>query len=166
MNGLRLSYIIIRVFCVSVCLCVCLSNLSYLEREVVSPCHLYHLEQLHLVSCTNCFSSLYDAPFERKSLWKFLSVMPDILNGRSYRHAAYTILKSFAWRVVQTALQAYTPRHSREKAFGYFSPVTISIPCTHSNFSASPGQDETYPLLLSLWNILERYTLKDTPSTS
>ena len=52
----------------------------------------------------------------------------DIRNGRSYRNDAYTILKSFAWRVAQTALRAYTTRGSREKAFGTYSPVTSRIP--------------------------------------
>ena len=59
--------------CVSVCQCVCVSNLWYPERKVVSLRPLHQLEELHLASCTNCFSSLYVVLFERKSLWKFFN---------------------------------------------------------------------------------------------
>ena len=76
MNRLRLVlYNNTRILCVclSVCLCVCvcLSNLRYPEWEVVAPRCLHHLEELRLASCTNCFLSLYNEPFERKGLWKF-----------------------------------------------------------------------------------------------
>ena len=59
-----------------------------------------------------------------------LSVCPtwDMRNGRLYRHAAYSILKSFNWWVAQTAFWAYTMHHSREKAFGSFLPVRLRIP--------------------------------------
>ena len=43
--------------CVSVCQFVCLSHLRYLEREVILPYCLHHLEELHLASCTNCFQA-------------------------------------------------------------------------------------------------------------
>ena len=72
-----ISYIIMLVLCASVCVrvgvWVCFSNLRYLEWEVVSPCSLNRLEELHLASCTNCFSSLHDARFMRKSLCKFFA---------------------------------------------------------------------------------------------
>ena len=55
------------------CACVCLSNLRYPERDVVSSPCLHHLEELRLARCTNCFSSRYDASFVRKSLWKFFA---------------------------------------------------------------------------------------------
>ena len=54
-----------------VCASVCLSTLRYPEREVVLPCCLHHLEELCLTSCTNCFSSLHDARFERKAFERF-----------------------------------------------------------------------------------------------
>ena len=54
-------------------LCVCLSTLKYSEREVVLPRCLHHLEQVYLASCTNCFSSLYEVWFERKSVWNFFA---------------------------------------------------------------------------------------------
>ena len=58
--------------------CVCLSNLRYRERQVVLPRCLHHIEELRLASCTNCFSSLYNVWFERKSLWKvFASFAPN-----------------------------------------------------------------------------------------
>ena len=60
-----------------------------------------------------------------------LSVCPtwDIQNGRSYCHAAYTILKSFDWRVAQPAFRAYTTHGLREKAFGiiFASYARISV---------------------------------------
>ena len=62
-----------------------------------------------------------------------LSVCPtwDIQNTRPYHHAAYTILKSFTWWVVQTALLAYTIRGLREKAFGSFHQLHAES-CAHS----------------------------------
>ena len=57
--------------CLSLCVCVCLSNLKYPEREVVSPRCLYRLEEFRLARCINCFSSLYDGPFQRNSVWNF-----------------------------------------------------------------------------------------------
>ena len=70
MNGLQLVlYNNTRIVCV--CLSVCLSNLSFPEWEVLTPRHLRHLEKLLLTSCTNFFSSPYETPFERKSLWNF-----------------------------------------------------------------------------------------------
>ena len=90
----------------------------------------------------------------------------DIRNRRSHHHAAYTILKSFTWRVAQAAFRAYTTSGSREKAFGSFLPVTCRIPCMHSYTSSYPGQDECCPIQENQWNILEGYGLNDTPSTS
>ena len=90
----------------------------------------------------------------------------DIWNGRSYRHAAYTILKSFAWRVAQTAFRAYMTSGSREKAYERFSPVTCQFPYMHRYTSGYPRQDESCPLQQSCWNILKGYTLKDMPSIS
>ena len=100
-----------------------------------------------------------------KAFGIFSPVTPDILNGRSYRHAAYANSKSLAWRIVQTAFQAYTTRSSGEKAFGSLSAITRTIPCTHRYTLGYPGQDKSCQLQGSLWNILEGYALKDTPST-
>ena len=72
-------------------------------------------------------------------------VAPDIKNGRSYRHAAYTILKNFALRVVQTAFRGYTTHCSREKPLEIL-PVTPQIPRVHVYFPGHPGQDESCPL--------------------
>ena len=52
---------------------VSLSNLRYPEREIVLPRCLHHLKELCVASCSNCFSSLYDVWFKRKSLWKFFA---------------------------------------------------------------------------------------------
>ena len=72
MNGLWLvSYNNSLILCV--CLSVCLSHLRSREREVVSPSSLRCLEALRLASCTNRFSSLHDAPFQRESLCKFFA---------------------------------------------------------------------------------------------
>ena len=62
--------------CLSMCLCVCVCVCVQPEisgTEVVSPCRLHHLEELHLASYTKCFASLHDPLFERKSLWKFFT---------------------------------------------------------------------------------------------
>ena len=87
----------------------------------------------------------------------------DIRNGRSYRHAAYNILKSLVWRLAQTAFRAYTLGDWREKAFEMSSPVARPIPYAHRYTSGCPEQDESCPLHQSRWNILEGYALKDTP---
>ena len=54
-----------------VCVSVCLSYLRSCERDVVALHFLHCREEFHLASCTNCFSSRYDTPLERKRLWKF-----------------------------------------------------------------------------------------------
>ena len=69
MNELRLVYNNTCILCVP----VCLSTLRYPEQEVVSPRFLHYSEEVHLASCTTCFSSLYDVRFERKSLWKLFA---------------------------------------------------------------------------------------------
>ena len=79
MNGLQLflsnnTHILFLCLCV----CVCLSNLRYAEQEVVLRRCLHHLEELGLASYTNCFLSLYDTRFERKSSCKiFASYAPN-----------------------------------------------------------------------------------------
>ena len=65
--------IIILVGCACVCLSVCLSHLRYLEQETISPRSLNHLGELHLVSCTKCFSSQHDTRFDRKRLCNFFA---------------------------------------------------------------------------------------------
>ena len=69
----------------------------------------------------------------------YVSVCPtwDVWNGRSYHHAVYTILKSFAWQGAQTAFWAYTMHGSREKAFETLLPDphpsrarTVTLPVT------------------------------------
>ena len=70
----------------------------------------------------------------------------DILNERLHHHAAYIVLKSFAWWVAQTPFRAYTTCGSREKAFRSFLPVMDWIPCTHHYTSSYPEQDESCPL--------------------
>ena len=59
------------VLCVCVCVSVCLSHTRSRERKVVAPRFLHWHEKLCLATCTNRFSSWYDAPLERKRLWKF-----------------------------------------------------------------------------------------------
>ena len=81
----------------SVCACVCLTNLRYSEREVISPRCLHHLEELRLMSCTNCRSSLNDVQFERKSLRKFFaSYVPNSV------HASLHFWLSWAGRILPT----------------------------------------------------------------
>ena len=94
-----------------------------------------------------------------------LSVCPtwDTRNGRRYRHAAYTILKSFAWQMIQTPFWGYTMRGSREKGFRRFSSVTLQIPCRHGYFSGYPRQDETCTLQQSFRNILEGMSWRTRP---
>ena len=86
----------------------------------------------------------------------------DIRNGTSYRHAAYTILKNFAWLVAQTACRAYTTRDSREKLLKNFRQLlakfrarTATLPVTLNRMN-----------LAHYWIILEGHTLKDTLTTS
>ena len=62
------------ILCVSVCLCVCLSHLRSCEREAIVPRFLHLHEELHLASCTNRFSSRYNAPLERKGFGSFSEV--------------------------------------------------------------------------------------------
>ena len=114
--------------CVCVCLSVCLSNLRYPKRDVVSPRRLHHLEELHLASCTNCFSSLYDTPFERKSHWKFFAsyaryLEREVISPRCFHHLEELRLASCT-----NFFRAYMKHCSREKAFGSYSPVTHLIP--------------------------------------
>ena len=54
-----------------VCVSVCVSHLRSREQDVIAPRFLHRREELCLASCTNCFSSRYNAPLERKRLWKF-----------------------------------------------------------------------------------------------
>ena len=82
-----------------------------------------------------------------------------------YRQAAYTILKRFACRVAQTASQAYTMHGSKQKPLEIFNSYA-SNSVYAGYISGYPGQDESCPLKQSLWNNLEGYVLKDTPSTS
>ena len=57
------------VLYVFVCVCVCLSvHARCWEWNVVSPRFFRQRKEILLASCTNCFSSLYDAWFERKSV--------------------------------------------------------------------------------------------------
>ena len=173
-----------------------LSNLRYLEQEVVSPRWLHHLEELCLASCTNCFSSLYNEWFERKSLWKFFaSYMPNSrarivtllvtlgsMNLAQYLTTAGTFSKVTCWRtrplhvhhgttvaitdIRQIMYTCQTTCVSREKGIGNFSAVTSWIAWMQVILPGYPRQDESCPLLEHHWNILEGYTLKDTPSTS
>ena len=60
-----------------------------------------------------------------------------IRNWRSYCHAFYTILKSFAWQVEQTAFQAYTAHGLRKKPSEVFLQLhaefhtwTVTFPVT------------------------------------
>ena len=43
------------------------------ERNVISPRFFRQRKEIILAICKNCFSSLYDAWFARKSLWNFLA---------------------------------------------------------------------------------------------
>ena len=60
--------LLIRVFCVCVCLSVCLWFLRSRERDVVAPHCFHQCEELLLVSCNDWFLSRHDAWFRRKSL--------------------------------------------------------------------------------------------------
>ena len=51
--------------------CVCLSSTRSWERNVVLLRFFHWRKEILLVSCTNCFLSLYDVWFESKSLWNF-----------------------------------------------------------------------------------------------
>ena len=64
-------YINIRSVCVSVCLSVCLFPARSWKWNIVSQHFFRQYKEILLASCTNCFSSLYDVWFERKSLWNF-----------------------------------------------------------------------------------------------
>ena len=68
-HNLIYIYITILVFCLS----VCVSYLRYRKQHVVSPCFFHWQKELRLASCTNCFSSICDAQFHRKSFWYFLT---------------------------------------------------------------------------------------------
>ena len=89
----------IRCVCLSVCLFVCLSHLKSREWDVVVPCFLHRREELCLASCTNRFSSQYDAPLERKRLRNFF---------RGYALTAVYPDKNFqlqwAWSILPTKL--------------------------------------------------------------
>ena len=63
----NISYINAHTVCV--CVCVCLSPMRSWERNVILPCFFRQRKEILLVSCTNCFASLYDAWLERKSHW-------------------------------------------------------------------------------------------------
>ena len=45
-------------------------------------------------------------------------------NGTSWRGAFYTDVKSFAWRVAQTASRGDSTHRLRDKGFGSFSDIT------------------------------------------
>ena len=118
-----------RILCV--CLSVSLSNMRYLEREVVSPRRLHHLEVLLLASCTNCFSSLYDARFERKNFWKFSSSQAGYPQREVVSPRCLHNLEERGWRVAQTAFQAYTTRGSSKslcKLFVSYTPNSVHAP--------------------------------------
>ena len=74
------TLVLIRVVCVCVCvrvcLCVCVCVCVPVPHEisrwnVVSPRFFHQHEEILLVSCTNCISSLYDTWFKRKNIWNF-----------------------------------------------------------------------------------------------
>ena len=65
------SIILILVLWVHVCLSVCLSPARSRERNVVSLHFFRQRKEIHLASRTNCFSSIYNAWFEKKRLWNF-----------------------------------------------------------------------------------------------
>ena len=61
-----ISYINTGTVCA--CVPVSLSPARSRERNAISPRFFRRRKEILLVSCTNCFSSLYDAWFERKSV--------------------------------------------------------------------------------------------------
>ena len=101
-----------------------------------------HLKELHLASCTNCFSSLYDAWFERRSPWKFFaSYTPNPVHApllfrlpwagwilpnttKLLEHSQKVCIERHALhimcQVAQTAFRAYMTGSSKEKVFGIF----------------------------------------------
>ena len=83
----------------TVCVCVCLSvPVRSRERNVVWPGFFRRRKELHLASCTNCFSSLYYAWFERKSVW-------NISTGYALKSvpACYIFRLPWAGRILPTA---------------------------------------------------------------
>ena len=167
-----LSYIIIRVFCVCVCLPVCLSNLRYQERKVVSPRCLCHLEELRLARCINCFSSLYDMWFERNMLWKFFCqlrteslahtvtfpVTLGKMNLAHYNKAFVTFSKGMRWRTcLPNCFSSLSNAPFERKSLWKFSPVTRS-----RFLFRLPWAGWIWPTTRKTLNILEGYVLKDT----
>ena len=61
------SLILMCILCVCVCVCVCPPQ----DLGNGTPHFFCQRKEILLASCTNCFSSLYDAWFKRKSLWNF-----------------------------------------------------------------------------------------------
>ena len=57
--------------CVCVCVSVCLSPHKVSGTERCTAVLFRRHKEILLVSCTNCFSNLYDTWFERKSVWNF-----------------------------------------------------------------------------------------------
>ena len=86
-----------------------------------------------------------------------LSVCPlrDLKNGTLYRRTSFAGVKRFSWQVAQTPFPAYTMCELREKDFGNSRQVTHWRQCTDVTPPSYLGQDESYPLLERLWNILE-----------
>ena len=74
--------------CVFVCLFLCLSDFVFICVSVISEtwktqhnsAMLFHqCGELHLVSCTDCFSSWHDALFETKGFQTFSQVTCDTM---------------------------------------------------------------------------------------
>ena len=86
----------------------------YRERNVVSPSFSRRRKELHLASCTNCFSSLYDARFESKSIWNFSTGY-----GLESVHVRYTFrlplplagwILPFAWTPLELSRRSRVPQ--------------------------------------------------------
>ena len=104
---------------VSVCVCVCLSHLRYPEQEVV--------QELCLVSCTNCFSSLHNARFKRKGFERFSPVtyrnpcMHHYTSGYFGQYESCPLHES-RWNILKGyALRTCPPHH------GYHSCLCLLI---------------------------------------
>ena len=110
------------------CVCLCVSVLTWDIQKGRSYRTLTHTQRICILYNNTHFRHLCVC-----STW-------DIQNGRSCYYASYTVLKSFAWRITQTAYWAYTTCSLREKVFASFAPVVRRIPCTHCYNSSYPGR--------------------------
>ena len=111
------------------CLFICLSLLRSREWDVVVLCFLHQREELHLASCTNCFSSRYNTLLERKRLWKFFRGYALTRPYTSVKISGYNGHdQSCLWNSRRFGVWVTRPSCVKPKTYSFVNGL---VPCTY-----------------------------------